>query len=50
MLGCDVQIDLSSPEEPVNSFEKDDVLEDLGVSMDRGYDGIRARLAELIAL
>ena len=50
LLGCDVEVDLSSPEKPVNSFEKTDVLEDLGVSMDRGYEGIRAHLAEMIAL
>ena len=50
MLGCDVPIDLTSPEEPVNSFEKEDVLADLGVAMNRGHEGIRAHIAEMIAL
>ena len=41
---------MSSPEQPVNSFEKTDVQEDLGVPMDRGFDGIRTHLAELIRI
>ena len=48
LLGCDPEIDLSSPDEPVNSFEKVDVLEDLGVALDRGREGIRAHLAALL--
>lgn len=50
LLGSDAKIDLDSPDQPVNMFEKDDVREDLGVAMDRGFEGIREHLAQLIEL
>lgn len=50
LLGTDVAIDMSSPEQPINSFQKASVEEDLGVKMSRGFDGIREHLAQLIQL
>ena len=48
LLGLDVEIDASSPPAPKNSFDTTDVMNDLGVAMDRGHEGIRKHLAELI--
>ncbi|MCA9296282.1 MAG: NAD(P)-dependent oxidoreductase [Phycisphaerales bacterium] len=48
-LGVEAKIDLSSPPEPMNTFSKDATQERLGVAMDRGTDGIRAHIRELIA-
>jgi len=42
-----VQIDMSSPSQPKNTFSKD-AVHSLGVSMDRGQDGIREYLRELV--
>ena len=50
LLGIERDIDLSSPPEPKNMFETGAVREDLGVSLDRGFDGIREHLERLIAL
>ncbi len=51
-MACDimrlrVDIDMSSPEKPTNTFKKDRV-QALGVNMNRGHDGIRAYLQDLI--
>ena len=48
LLGVDVEIDMSSPAEPKNVFTKD-AVQSLGVGMDRGHEGIREHLRELIA-
>jgi nucleoside-diphosphate-sugar epimerase len=47
VMGIEVDIDMSSPEQPKNVFRKDKV-QALGVEMDRGHEGIRAYLRELI--
>ena len=47
-LGVDAEIDQSSPRSPQNVFTKDAVAADLGVGMDRGMDGIRSHVAELV--
>ena len=47
IMGLKVGIDRSSPPKPKNTFLKDRVKE-LGVRMDRGHDGIREYLRELI--
>ncbi len=48
LLRVDVEIDTSSPEQPKNTFTKD-AAGSLGVALDRGHEGIRAHLRELIA-
>ncbi len=48
LLGVDVEIDTSSPEQPKNTFTKD-AARSLGAALDRGQEGIRAHLRELIA-
>jgi nucleoside-diphosphate-sugar epimerase len=48
LLGVSVEIDFSSPPQSVNVFAKDAALS-LGVALDRGHDGIRQHLRELIA-
>ena len=48
LLGVDVEIDTSSPEQPRNTFTKD-AARSLGGTLDRGHEGIRAHLRELIA-
>jgi nucleoside-diphosphate-sugar epimerase len=48
LLGVEVEIDMSSPERPKNEFTKD-AARALGVSLDRGHDGIREHLRELVA-
>jgi hypothetical protein len=40
-------IDLSSPPEPQNRFTKD-AARALGASLDRGHDGLRTHLAQLV--
>lgn len=50
LLDVRVDIDTSSPEQPKNTFTKDLVQQHLGVGMDRGHDGIRDHLRELIAV
>jgi len=45
----DLEIDFSSPAEPKNTFSKAAVQQTLGVSMDRGHEGIRDHLRELAA-
>jgi len=47
-LGVDTEIDMSSPENPKNSFETISVLEELGVHANRGMDDIRRAIQELI--
>lgn len=49
LLGVDGELDTSSPESPKNVFTKD-AVQSLGVSMDRGHNGIREYLRELIEL
>ncbi len=46
VLGTEVEIDLSSPPQPKNTFTKDAARE-LGVALDRGHEGIRAHLESL---
>jgi dTDP-glucose 4,6-dehydratase len=48
LLGVEVPIDLSSPAAPKNTFDTAATLEDLGVSLTRGRDGIRDHVASLI--
>ena len=47
LLGLDARIDLSSPPAPFNTFSKQ-AVQALGVPMDRGHEGIRKHLGELI--
>ncbi len=47
LLGVDVEVDTSSPTAPRNVFSKD-AARRLGVALDRGHEGIRAHLRELI--
>ncbi len=49
LLGADVEIDTSSPPQPRNTFTKD-AARSLGVALDRGHDGIRVHLRELIRM
>lgn len=49
ILGIDADIDLSSPSQPRNMFTKD-AVQSLGVQLNRGHDGIREHLRELIAV
>lgn len=49
LLGVDAEIDTSSPAQPRNTFSKDPARS-LGVQLDRGHEGIREHLRELIAL
>jgi nucleoside-diphosphate-sugar epimerase len=49
ILGVTVDIDRSSPPAPKNQFTKD-AAHSLGVSLDRGNDGIRTHLRELLGL
>ena len=48
LLGVEADIDTTSPGQPVNAFSKE-AAQDLGVALDRGHDGIREHLRELIA-
>ena len=47
-IGCEVDIDQSSPEVPKNTFITTNVTNDLGVMLNRGSDGIRKQLQDLI--
>lgn len=47
LLGIEAEIDFSSPAEPKNVFSKE-AAASLGVALNRGHDGIRAYLRELI--
>jgi len=47
LLGIEAEIDMSSPALPQNSFSKA-AVESLGVTLDRGHDGIRQSLQALI--
>ena len=47
LLGKEVEIDYSSPPEPKNVFSKD-AVQSLGVKLDRGHEGIRSYLKQLI--
>lgn len=49
LLDVQVEIDFSSPNQAKNVFMKDRI-ESLGVKLDRGHDGIRNHLSELIKL
>jgi len=48
LLGVEVKVDTSSPPQPKNTFTKD-AARSLGVQLNRGHDGIRAYLRDLIA-
>ena len=47
-IGCEVEIDQSSPEAPKNTFITTNVENDLGVTVHRGTDGIRKQIQDLI--
>ncbi|MDP7070574.1 MAG: NAD(P)-dependent oxidoreductase [Phycisphaerales bacterium] len=47
ITGVRVDIDTSSPPQPMNTFETDALAEVLGVTLDRGHEGIRGHLEEL---
>lgn len=49
LLGVRAEVDLSSPANPKNNFTKD-AARSLGVNLDRGHEGIRRHLRELIEL
>lgn len=49
LLNVEVEIDFSSPNQAKNVFKKDRI-ETLGVKLDRGQEGIRNHLSELISL
>jgi nucleoside-diphosphate-sugar epimerase len=48
IMGVTADIDSSSPENPRNMFSKE-AVRSLGVTVDRGHDGIRRYLKELVA-
>jgi len=47
-LGIEADIDCSSPDRPKNHFSKDAARELLGVPLERGHEGIRTAVHELI--
>ncbi|MEQ8770495.1 MAG: NAD(P)-dependent oxidoreductase [Phycisphaerales bacterium] len=47
-LGVEAQVELSSPAEPKNVFMKD-AARSLGVPLDRGHEGLRRHVRELVA-
>jgi len=47
LMRLDVEVDTSSPAQPKNIFLKD-AVQSLGVKMDRGHEGIRTHIKELI--
>lgn len=49
LLGIDAEIDMSSPASSKNVFEKESVNR-MGIALDRGHEGIREHLAELIGV
>lgn len=50
ILGQQVEIDDSSPEQPKNMFTTDELAQDLNLPLDRGHTGIKDHLKELAAL
>lgn len=49
LLGVKAEIDMSSPPQPQNMFTKD-AARSLGVQLDRGHEGIRQYLRELVEM
>ena len=49
LLGVDVTVDQDSPTSSKNRFTKDTLVDELGVTLDRGHAGIREHLATLLA-
>ena len=47
-LGCEAEIDQSSPVAPKNNFITTNVATDLGVMLNRGTNGIRKQVQDLI--
>jgi|TARA_B110000116_G_C16709820_1_gene523920 nucleoside-diphosphate-sugar epimerase len=47
-LGIESDVDFSSPEQPKNSFDISTVENELGVSMNRGIDGIRTQIQDIL--
>ncbi len=47
LLGVQADIDMTSADRPANTFTKD-AVQSLGIAMDRGSEGIRRHLAELV--
>ena len=47
-LKVEDKIDISSPQQPINSFDTSNVERDLGVVLNRGMDGIRNQIKNLI--
>ena len=47
LLGVEADIDFSSPSQPNNVFTKD-AAQSLGISLDRGHEGIRRHLRDVI--
>lgn len=47
LLGIEAEIDRSSPPEPKNTFIKDEARR-IGVNLDRGHEGLKTHLAELM--
>lgn len=50
LMGIDAEIDTSSPPQPKNQFSKEATQQTLGVALNRGHEGIRKHLKELIDL
>ncbi len=48
LLHANVEIDMSSPPAPKNTFDTADVTKDLGIELNRGIDDIRKAIEELI--
>lgn len=48
IMGIDADIDMSSPPQPKNNFSKEATQKTLGVPLNRGRDGIREHLKQLI--
>ena len=49
VTGTEIEIDMSSPSEPKNTFDKSNTINDLGVHLGRGLDGIRTHIEKLVA-
>ena len=47
-LGSNIEIDMSSPDAPINTFDTSYVTDDLGVEVHRGMDDIRKAVKELV--
>jgi nucleoside-diphosphate-sugar epimerase len=50
LLGVDAEVDMSSPIASKNMFDTVNVEKDLGVSLDRGFEGIRKHLSTMISM